>query len=498
MMVIPLSRKSVLNNFMPITILLILINCCVFFGIQRDDARYGRKAMEFYRESGLRDIERDSYIAHKYTPEQQDAINQLDETLKKERLYKIYLKMWRDRDFMEKLKRGEIITPATPEYYKWKRLRAAFAQKLLKVVAQKYGFKPAHPNLMNAFNSMFLHGDTGHLIGNMIFLWLVGCLLEMKCGGKSVLLIYLLTGLGSTGLFWVFNSNSSIPCIGASGAISGLMGALAVVYGWQRVSVFFTVGFYFNYLKIPAIILLPFWVGKEIFYEIAFGDVSNIAYMAHLGGLLSGALLGFIHRQYRGRYKDDIRDPEAETAQLLEKALAHIRRLEMDKGIELLNSVLDRAPAHIVALKHLFHIHKVISARHKPLHDVTKRLLSILVKDRHHHAQAAELYAEYIRWADRPVLPAALYLRLMPILATHGRPETAERILGGFLKKKPDFPGLSAVLLKLANTFKAKGDYNRQTACLAVLQTKFSDSTEAWLAQEDLRSTYPNHSPLTN
>ena len=72
---------------------------------------------------------------------------------------------------------------------------------------------------------MFLHGGVAHLVGNMIFLWLVGCLLETGCGRIYYLGIYILTGFGAAGLFWAGNMQSLTPLVGASGAIAGFMGA---------------------------------------------------------------------------------------------------------------------------------------------------------------------------------------------------------------------------------------------------------------------------------
>ena len=99
---------------------------------------------------------------------------------------------------------------------------------------------------------------------------------EMGCGRLMFAATYLVTGFCASGLFWAIYPNSVIPLVGASGSIAGLMGAFAVLYGRKQVKIFYSLGFYFNYRTVPAIILLPFWVGQE-FYQLFFGGMSNVA-----------------------------------------------------------------------------------------------------------------------------------------------------------------------------------------------------------------------------
>jgi hypothetical protein len=101
-------------------------------------------------------------------------------------------KMAADSQFLAKLHNDKIISPHDPEYSKWKELRKNYEQKQLRIVSMKYGFRPAHPRIHTFFTYMFLHGGFGHLFGNMIFLWLVGCMLEMGCGRKFYSAIYVM------------------------------------------------------------------------------------------------------------------------------------------------------------------------------------------------------------------------------------------------------------------------------------------------------------------
>ena len=117
-----------------------------------------------------------------------------------------------------------------------------------QLTSLQYGFIPNQKSLLTSFTYMFMHGSTGHLLGNMIFLWIVGCMLEMGLGRLQYTVLYIIGGLFAVWLFWLIYMNSTIPLVGASGAIAGLMGAFAMLFGKRRVKIFFSLGFYFNYL----------------------------------------------------------------------------------------------------------------------------------------------------------------------------------------------------------------------------------------------------------
>ena len=182
---------------------------------------------------------------------------------------------------------GRIISLQDPEYENWTMLRRTYEEKRDKSVAFAYGLRPAQPRTTTFFSYMFLHGGLGHLVGNMIFLWILGCMLEMGSGRVLFVAIYLLSGLASAGLFVLIYPTSTIPLVGASGAIAGLMGAYTVLYGTKKVSIFYSLGFFFNTATVPAIILLPVWLANEC-YQLFFSGASHVAYVAHIGGLAGG------------------------------------------------------------------------------------------------------------------------------------------------------------------------------------------------------------------
>ncbi len=306
MLIIPITGKLSWRNPPFVTLALIILNSLIFFVFQFDDNRLFMTAEMYYFDSGLADIEVPRYVEYR----QADAFSDdSDQALDTEALERWRYEMMGDDDFLARLRNDEIITPQDPEYAEWKDLRSGYEGKLAQITAMQYGFRPAFHRLITFVTHMFLHGGFGHLLGNMIFLWLVGCMLEIGCGRAFYAMAYIVTGLCAVSLFWWFNPQSTVPLVGASGAIAGLMGAFTVLYGRKRVKIFYSLGFYFNYVKLPAILLLPVWLGKE-FYQLFWGGASQVAYLAHIGGLLSGAIMGLVNLKYWGAYHAEALAPE--------------------------------------------------------------------------------------------------------------------------------------------------------------------------------------------
>ncbi|MBW2249882.1 MAG: rhomboid family intramembrane serine protease [Deltaproteobacteria bacterium] len=487
MLIIPLTGKISWRNPPAITIGIILINCLVFFFFQSGEKEIFYEAKEYYFESKLAEIEVRRYIEHA-KQKLEDIPNLQDhKELDEKTLVRYHIDMDKDFSFLKRLRNDDIITPQDPVYTKWKRLRNIYEEKLSKVVFINYGFRPAYKSLTTSFTYMFLHGSFGHLLGNMIFLWIVGCVLELGCGRILYTGIYLVGGLLSVGLFWLIYMQSTVPLVGASGAIAGLMGTFTVLFGKKKVNIFYSLGFYFNYVKVPAIILLPIWIGNEL-YQLFFSEMSQVAYVAHIGGLAGGAILGFISLKFpvildENIFKEDSKD---EITPLIEEALQSISELDMEQGRKLLYKVLEKEPANLIALTHLYNVEK-----HSPesvsFHETAKKLLSLLIHSNESPKTTYNIYKEYISLSNRPKLSPQLYLSISSICIETGHFENAKRILAILLKKKSILPGISMTLLKLANGYRQKRMHDNWRKVLQVIGSKYPDSPEAQIAKKALK-----------
>jgi len=486
MLIIPLTEKISWRNPPIITIGVILLNCLVFFLFQSGDNQKHFEITEYYFTSDLARTEVPRYIAYREGRLQDFADPSDVDNIDEDTLIQYYMAMERDSLFLAKLRNDEIITPINPQYDNWKKLRSEYDYRRSQIVSVKYGFRPAYKTVLTGFTYMFLHGDFGHLFGNMVFLWIVGCMLEMGLGRLKYFGLYIIGGLLAVWGYWLVYMDSAMPLVGASGSIAGLMGAYAVLFNKKKVKIFFSLGFFFHYLRIPAIILLPFWIGNE-FYQLFFGGVSNVAYAAHLGGLFGGALFGFACKKFSLGFNEDVvkETPTDEIAPLIEKALKHIAELDMVAGRLVLKEALAKDPENIDALTHLFHIDKLDSENTR-FHETAKNLLFELSRSYHTYEKAHHIYREYTRHTRHPRLSPQLYVQLSAIFAATGRVENAVKILTLLLKKVPESPGIPGAMLKLAQAYRQNGMAAKGQKCLRLICHKYPDSNEAQVAKDSL------------
>ncbi|MEC4819764.1 MAG: rhomboid family intramembrane serine protease [Scytonema sp. PMC 1069.18] len=156
------------------------------------------------------------------------------------------------------------------------------------------------PEWVTLITSQFLHGGLLHLGGNMLFLWIFGNNVEDKLGHAKYLFFYLSCGVLASLCQWYFAQNSSIPSLGASGAIAGVMGAYIIRFPKAEVLGIIPLGFFFPTFRVPAFFFLGFWFAQQALYGVASLDAptnigmesGGIAYWAHAGGFIFGAILG--------------------------------------------------------------------------------------------------------------------------------------------------------------------------------------------------------------
>ncbi len=151
------------------------------------------------------------------------------------------------------------------------------------------------PIAINIFTSMFLHGGILHLAGNMLYLWIFGNNIEDRIGVFRFIIFYLLCGAIATYTHAITDPSSRIPMIGASGAISGILGAYLVLFPRARIHTLIFFGFFIQVIKIPAIIVIGFWIVIQFMNGMLskglYGSGGGVAWFAHIGGFLAGVIL---------------------------------------------------------------------------------------------------------------------------------------------------------------------------------------------------------------
>jgi membrane associated rhomboid family serine protease len=152
--------------------------------------------------------------------------------------------------------------------------------------------------------SLFLHAGWGHLIGNMLFLWVFGNRIENLINPLRFLFFYLACGILSSIGFSFLSDVKDIPIVGASGAISGVLGAYLILFPKAQISTLFFWVFYFNILKTPAFVYIFFWVFWQIFAFVSVAQTENqIAWLGHLIGFVAGIIIIFLLKKPQNNQK---------------------------------------------------------------------------------------------------------------------------------------------------------------------------------------------------
>ena len=149
------------------------------------------------------------------------------------------------------------------------------------------------PQWLTIFTSMFMHGGWMHIGGNMLYLWIFGNNIEDVLGHVKFLLFYLVCGALAAGAHILMSLNSTIPTVGASGAIAGVLGAYIVLYPRSRISTLIMLGWWWEMVDIPAAFVLGVWFLLQLTGVLGTGGQvgGGVAYWAHVGGFVGGMLL---------------------------------------------------------------------------------------------------------------------------------------------------------------------------------------------------------------
>lgn len=202
-------------------------------------------------------------------------------------------------EFYRDLQAGRVVKTDSVEYLHWHQAYRVVQDKLARTVWARFGFRPGAADPISAFTYMFLHGSFWHLFWNMYYLWLLGCNLENVWSRKYFLLVYLSGGLFAALSDWLVRAGGCFadsPSIGASGAISAVMGAFLIRYWNTRLRFLFATRIFL----LPVWLPLSAWFLRQLYYGFHFFDQNmSINFWAHIGGFSFGMAVALGFRYYR-------------------------------------------------------------------------------------------------------------------------------------------------------------------------------------------------------
>ena len=484
MFIIPVGNRVNWKRPPVITLLLILVNCIIYFGVQSGDESQERKAYNYYFSSDLPNWELKRYP--EYLERSGDVIkaDQMTHLLER-RDTDLLVVMEQDARFMRELRAGHVVTADAPEYAAWNEQRKKFDS--MRSFTTRYVFYVDAPSPVNAFVSAFMHGSVGHLFGNMVVLFLVGFLVESVIGKALFTLGYVVSIFTATFMYALTAHGGS--ALGASGAIAGVMGMYTVIFGLRKIDFFYSLAFYFDYVRLPAIALLPLWMGNEL-YQFLSEKHAGIAFMAHFGGLGGGAVMGALYRKMRPAQIEEhheaaeSKDVDKETFQ---RGMNHLGAMEFKKALAIFKALHEKHPDDMNLARLVYRAAKAEPAS-EDYHRAALKLLATPAMDVATSGQVHTLFKEYMSRAQPvPKLGHDLSAKLAKRFAALGQCEDADKLAAFLQRSAPQHNELPSVLLALASGYYRQQDRNKFEATVQALTSRFPDSKEAETAANMLR-----------
>ncbi len=349
----PVDYSSHSTRFPWAVTLLSILMCVIYFTYQGNDQSNQQKAVEYYFQSKLYQLELPGYV---------DYLSQKpNENILKPNITKLEL-YWLSRgdsEFQQLLSDNKVVTTEHPFYWEWY-TRHRYYQYLLNLDTTNLdGFKSAKPSLDDALTSLFLHGSFLHLLGNVLFLIFIGRYVEACLGGITTLLSFVGLGMGSVGAYYLLSLPTLYPLVGASGAIAGLMGLFTILYQSEKLSFFVNVFFFSGIFRFKAIMLLPIWIGWECLQNLWL-STDEVAYTAHIGGIFLGAIAGIFFKRFFPNINPKNDNPEHQQFEKkYAQAMYYLTNLDFPEAKKILLALHEEFPKERAILYKLFVILKL-------------------------------------------------------------------------------------------------------------------------------------------
>ncbi|MEX2499820.1 MAG: rhomboid family intramembrane serine protease [Wenzhouxiangellaceae bacterium] len=468
MLILPLHRKPTRENLPVLTVLLVLANALVFAIFQSNDDVVEEQAAQRYVETGVLEQEwawfhewADMTHSDKAQPDQLDAIlPEVGEHFQAD--YIRLMSIERQPAFLQAVDNEWFVSAESGAYRQWEEARERLEKDREESFTRRYMLGYDEVKTSTLFTHMFMHGGLIHLIGNMVFLVLLGILLEPALGALRLLITYVVGGLCAAGVSLAVHWGADNGMVGASGAIAGLMGLLALVYGMRRIRFFYWAFVYFDYVRAPALVLLPMWLGWEV---VAFliNDGSNVAYEAHIGGIVSGALIGLLlvrTDQVREDWLDETANENSldRDREIVRAARAALDELDADEAKRLLGPLLARHGQDQELLR-LYLAACQLRNNDADLHDAARRIFELPGDSPDERRLVVEVFNRYLEaTGGRLRIRAKLAVGLAGRFVNWSRFDEARTLIDRMARLGKPVPGLAALCIQLADKLRGVGD----------------------------------------
>jgi membrane associated rhomboid family serine protease len=472
MIIVPTEKQLDWRHAPLVLCVLVFINVMVFFLYQSGDTPKIIEVMTKYQTQGYFEHEWPVFEEYLQHHNETKLLDDYRAAVKDEERMAVIGDMLMRAGFYDYL-RQNARTHFPPDFYDgWAPQRELMHKRIQSVSYIANGLTASSLSVDSLFTHQFLHGDIMHLLGNMFFLIVCGFAVEAAIGHWRFLLFYLISGVVGGIAHAASDWESTTPLVGASGAISGVMAMYLAVFRWKKIEFFYWFFFFVGYFRAPALMILPFYIGKEI-YSYQMDTESNVAFMAHAGGFIAGSvLIGLAWLFNRSVFNtvyiesEQIADPRQ---QQLAEIYENIERFRFEKALALVNELIQQQGMDFGLAMIRYNLLKISRGEH--FQEAVVGLLTLPL-----------LTGEQIRkldkvWQDNPDIHSQLSeqaaLKLGMQFVTLENPRSAEQLFNELLRLESKNPALSIFATKLAAAFQRLRD-GQKKAHYETLATELS------------------------
>jgi membrane associated rhomboid family serine protease len=435
MLIIANQTRFTARSLPVVTLALVAINLLVYLLFQSGDRVAYERAAEHYFSSSLPQVELPRYAAYLERgndPRAVQALRVARSGASDDDAYTVLLAMQRDRGFMKELNAGAIVRRDVPGYAQWREQRDRFQALMSPIFTERFSLQPGSTDVLRLVTYPFLHGDGVRLLGNLVILLLAGPFVEAALGRLRFLFAYLASGAIAGAAHLLIGGDA---LIGSSGAISGTMGMVAVLYAMRKVPVFYWLFFYSSAARLPALLLFPAWIVIEALQWV-LSPGSRVAFDTYVAGFISGAAIAWLLKPADPRKVGEIDEeqraaaPAERQSTLLQEARQAAARLDTRRAARAYAELLQEDPNNTQHATAYFNM--ALQGRDKDtLLDAALRVLWI--RTRHARTELRPVYSQMSQAHVLKVLPVDEQLRLARRLVATREDAAALRVLDGLL-----------------------------------------------------------------
>jgi membrane associated rhomboid family serine protease len=306
MIIIPTEKRFDWKHAPFVLFALVLLNIFIYFIPQSGDDEIISSAFVEYKKQNYLVVEWPFLKTYLSSTDQTDTLDNLNNLFDKQQYDQVISHILFDSNFYRYLRQDKYDYFTSNDVGDWFSIREQINNAIKSTTIVSHSLISSDIKIFSVISYQFLHGSVMHLLGNLFFLVVCGFAVEAAIGHWRFLCFYLISGIAGGLLYAVFNTHVSMPLVGASGAISGTMAMYLALFRLKKIEFFYWFFIFVGYFKAPALLILVFYIGKELFQ--LFNDTqSNTAFLAHIGGFFAGAMLmGVCYWFNRAFFKNEL------------------------------------------------------------------------------------------------------------------------------------------------------------------------------------------------